>query len=419
MENTTPVIPTAPQTPLPPLAHSPKPFPLRPILALIGVVSLALTGFFIYQNSLLNQKLQTLIKAQQASIVTPTPAPTDETASWKTYSNSELGFEFKYPPTLEEKGSISGGPSAENLPSLLTLSDPSTGAEGTDKPFNGLSIYYVISSQTSLQQFVANEKKSMITMTKSFDGIDTSNQGKQWSLTIGDKEAFGLQGYIPFSITYYYVQLKKGYLIFAVSEESKGRFTKTVDQMLSTFKFSTAATIPPDWKTYTNTKYGYSFKYPNNYTVGTNGMDFGNVSEEDGILVVETNKGDLKAPYISIGIINLNGQSINKEIEDHFSKVSQFKLTDEAKKMLKEQNGFEAVDNSVISPATKSTFVGQASTEYSIHGSMVDDKYSGIVSIPNTYRYIWVQKQGLNFLITISKSDITDKILSTFKFTGK
>jgi len=36
-----------------------------------------------------------------AQTPTPTPTPKDETADWKTYTNAQYGFEFKYPSTLD------------------------------------------------------------------------------------------------------------------------------------------------------------------------------------------------------------------------------------------------------------------------------------------------------------------------------
>lgn len=230
MESTPPTSPVSPP--------SPKPLPLNLILTIISLASLLLSGFFLYQNWLLNQKLQQLISTQQ--VVTPTPQilipPTDPTANWKTYTSAKYDYEFKYPPTLEEKGNIYGGPSSENISPLLTLADPSTGAEGTDKPFDGFGMYYVISSKTLLQ-FVENEKKGLVAMARSLDDAGTSRLGKQTSLQIGDQEAIMLQGYLPFDIRYYYTKLDKGYLILAVSEESAGSFT-LFDKILSTFKFT-------------------------------------------------------------------------------------------------------------------------------------------------------------------------------------
>lgn len=93
--------PTSSPTLIPP---GPKPFPLNPILVTISVLSLLATTFFIYQNYLLNQKLQQLIVSQTITTTplnTPTPTPTLDTANWKTYSLPQYGYEFKYPSNLK------------------------------------------------------------------------------------------------------------------------------------------------------------------------------------------------------------------------------------------------------------------------------------------------------------------------------
>lgn len=38
-------------------------------------------------------------REKTASNQNPTPTPKDETVSWKTYTNTKYGYEFKYPPT--------------------------------------------------------------------------------------------------------------------------------------------------------------------------------------------------------------------------------------------------------------------------------------------------------------------------------
>lgn len=53
----------------------------------------------------LNKQIKTL-KSTSAAPAT-TPATTDETASWKTYTNDTYGFSFKYPATLSVTDTLS------------------------------------------------------------------------------------------------------------------------------------------------------------------------------------------------------------------------------------------------------------------------------------------------------------------------
>jgi|SRR3989344_787409 len=56
------------------------------VLVIVVIILVGIGGYFIF----VNKSGQTL---QQ-----PTPISQDETANWKTYSNSQYGFEIKYPP---------------------------------------------------------------------------------------------------------------------------------------------------------------------------------------------------------------------------------------------------------------------------------------------------------------------------------
>ncbi len=66
---------------------------------ILGIVLLCVAGYFAFvKNS--EQTAESLTQ-------TSTSNSENETANWKTYTNTEYGFEFKYPPTitLEEKNS--------------------------------------------------------------------------------------------------------------------------------------------------------------------------------------------------------------------------------------------------------------------------------------------------------------------------
>lgn len=85
--------------------ENPKPLPLNNILLLISAVSLTLAGYFIYQTRELQKRLAAIESSQMPTTVEPTPPPAggpiDETANWKTYANTKLGFELKYPPSVQ------------------------------------------------------------------------------------------------------------------------------------------------------------------------------------------------------------------------------------------------------------------------------------------------------------------------------
>lgn len=69
-------------------------------LLIIGIIVLLLVigagGYFLYQKQV-NKPVATQVSY-------PTPSPTsDETANWKTYTNTQYGYSIKYPPTIAFK----------------------------------------------------------------------------------------------------------------------------------------------------------------------------------------------------------------------------------------------------------------------------------------------------------------------------
>lgn len=68
-------------------------------LAIFILLSLAAVAFLYYQN----QQLKTMLANYQTTPV-PTATP-DVTANWKTYTNLQEGFSFKYPPAWSESTS--------------------------------------------------------------------------------------------------------------------------------------------------------------------------------------------------------------------------------------------------------------------------------------------------------------------------
>jgi len=114
MEPQTPIAETRPENNLknpsitpenvPPASPMPESqLPKQPNNSLLVALSVLLaimigeTAFLAYQNSQL-QKQVSLLKAAATPVASTIPtATTDPTANWKTYTNSEHGFSFKYP----------------------------------------------------------------------------------------------------------------------------------------------------------------------------------------------------------------------------------------------------------------------------------------------------------------------------------
>lgn len=80
------------------------------ILIVVIIVLLAVAGFFAYQYFLTKTNNQPQVQNQQqnqnqqqqtVNQQTNNAQPIDQTAGWKTYTNTQYGFSFKYPTSWE------------------------------------------------------------------------------------------------------------------------------------------------------------------------------------------------------------------------------------------------------------------------------------------------------------------------------
>jgi hypothetical protein len=74
-----------------------------PIIILLVIVALGLFGYFAFAKGYLSVNLpKPLASVIPSAIPSPSITP-DPTANWKTYNNSSLGFEVKYPADFTTK----------------------------------------------------------------------------------------------------------------------------------------------------------------------------------------------------------------------------------------------------------------------------------------------------------------------------
>ena len=96
---TPPQVYTAPQPPLSPK----KPFLTGKIILLIVILLILLGagGTYLALNS---KPKPAPIVSKEAPTSTPSPAPTNETVNWKTYTSSNIGFSLRYPKEMDDPG---------------------------------------------------------------------------------------------------------------------------------------------------------------------------------------------------------------------------------------------------------------------------------------------------------------------------
>ena len=191
------------------------------LLAVGLIVGISLTfAYFQFKSKPAPQPQPTTSQSSPVSKVFPN-ASTDETASWKTYKNSQYGFEVKYPPQW----------SVNDRKTEFTISD-------------GNLKFEIIMSNAGRGTYFTESKKS---------SVDVNNvQGERTDFLTSNKQVF----VSPISFPNYkkdgwdsgYIMLdatgSPGFEIDNVVNSQNQQATRgqvknfeTLDQILSTFKF--------------------------------------------------------------------------------------------------------------------------------------------------------------------------------------
>lgn len=158
-----------------------------------------------------------------------------------------------------------------------------------------------------------------------------------------------------------------------------------------------------NWKTYTNTKYGYTIEYPSNYFVGFYDVISGNFNAATGAehqLDMLPPTKDVFNNFLQIQVVNL------KELNKTFIEVVNNNYKES-------KNHFQTTS---ISDLVNSKFAGYSDYEYSFTGQALETIGWGGVVTKGTYKVIFFQKDGNIYSIYLKDSDSFNKILSTFKF---
>src|SRR3989344_1306546 len=203
----------------------------KPVITYLVIIGIFVVGYFVlakYQSwwpfgSLTQQ-------------TTPSPTTSNITANWKTYQNTKNNYELKYPDTWEIDAGPGGdqdGPGladcAQKYDSFFQVSEGDTIVGKQNIKFAGTD---AIQERINRQQGSWVHLRTFIFQNNSFFVINFTTKATDFD-----------SGKIEY------------------------------DQIISTFRFTNSSpALQNDWKTYRNTSYIYSFRYPVNFTIytGTN-----------------------------------------------------------------------------------------------------------------------------------------------------
>lgn len=250
-----PNINSQPQTNLTPTTSSTSKKPCCKGIIWLGVsiILLALIGggvwFFLNIN-----KPQPI--SVQPNPIASTSATLDQTADWKTYTNTDFNFSVKYPDTIQINKAGEGGPANTyiNIPNIQT----------NDSAEKTLIIFYYVTDETP------EDKVNTLIEQNRLD--TTTTVVKMSSEKYENNNIQGIKLISKFSnLTRYQIFLKhnKAMYQFVINASLNNDITTQaiVDQILSTFKFLDETTDTSSWKTYESSQLNYSFKYPSTYTI--------------------------------------------------------------------------------------------------------------------------------------------------------
>lgn len=242
MEQTNPLSnPTVPpQIPVNPPANQPvktssSSKPILIILFVVGLIALSSLGtYFIVKSQVKPQAPASSSSPVSSSSVqaSPTPSVIDETANWKTYTNTKYNYSFKYPQDwiLQNKqldienGMIDNIEFIKNGQNRLLEFSAYQNSTSFGSTAKGYLQYY---------QNMANENTEGPAMIVTSNNKKINNNINGFQLSIGGAD-----------VTKKIVFDDNGKLfvispnIMAMSPKEQSENEKTVDQILSTFKFN-------------------------------------------------------------------------------------------------------------------------------------------------------------------------------------
>lgn len=211
-------------------------FALPIVIIIVALLIAAGGGYYAYKTIQKQKEEGKDVKEAKPELtpspeLTPTPEeieqPVDETANWKTYTNSEAGFSFKYPEDISL---------AENETVRLSLWGP------TQKPetefYDGISLQFELPFELKnkpLEDYVQSTIEA-----ETIEGIAELIKNKE-KIVIADLEGytFTIRGLGDFQ--YIYLQSKDSIyaieIVNATRDPTGQGFQQTVDLILSTFEF--------------------------------------------------------------------------------------------------------------------------------------------------------------------------------------
>jgi len=228
------------------------------LIIIIAVLVIGLGGFLIL-NIRRNQQEQIPKKATQSQLaVTSTPS------AWQIYASPDNDYTFKY-PSISGWSEYTGAIGTAGLPGVRI-------ACNTCKPISGFSV--TRTSLNSLDQYSKTTASIIDSKKITFNGLTATEALVQYEQNNRLLQQFQI----------FVVNNKTGYILtyeFVYPAADLKSLPPLTPDILSTFKFLNTGSQAVNIKTYTDAMYGFSFDYPENYTINQVNANIINLNSED------------------------------------------------------------------------------------------------------------------------------------------
>lgn len=207
-----------------------------------------------------------------------------------------------------------------------------------------------------------------------------------------------------------------GYFAYQNIQLRNNNTNSTTQSVTPTANLSKPSLTPDptvNWKTYTNTKYGYTFKYPSSYYL----MESSSESTSD---VTPTSEDirllDTSKELVLMMTINFSKNDFLTYANDLFKDLSGLKFNETYGSRHNALGDIE--DNSVVTSINKEYLNGTPAYSFTIKGNLLPG-FNLPTNKPLTSKYLVVELNNNQYiLLTNLNPDETSKnIFSTFKFT--
>lgn len=185
---------------------------------------------------------------------TSTNTNTVSTADWKTYTNETYKYSMKYPKTYSQILTPNGNVSVRFDKGKMNTAD-----------YQFLLFYVTTSSsdtstaENSVYQWGKEGFSFTAPITTYHQNPRRVKLGKEtFVVTDGDLGSSGIPEYLLF----------KNNLLYSITSYSGNHSQSSNRELIETMAFPDPTA---DWKTYTNTEYSYSLKYPQTYVIDQSG----------------------------------------------------------------------------------------------------------------------------------------------------